>query len=45
VISINDDLLNAVAERLRLAKLGRELQAQLMKFPPMPDPAGTNNHN
>lgn len=45
VISINDELLNTVTERLRLAKLGSELQAQLGKFLPMAAAARSNNHN
>ena len=45
VISINDDLLNAVAERLRLAKLGHELQAQLAKMLPMANPVALPNQS
>ncbi len=44
VITINDQLLNAVTERLRLAKLGRELQAQLMKLLPAANPVALQNH-
>jgi len=45
VITINDDLLNAVTERLRLEKLGRELRAQLSKLLPTAIPVGVPNHN
>lgn len=45
VIAVTDDLLNVVAQRLRLAKLGRELQAQLMKFLAIAPPVRSNNHN
>ena len=44
MITINDQLLNAVTERLRLAKLGRELQAQLMKLLPAANPVALQNH-
>ncbi len=45
VIAINDQLLNAVVERLRLAKLGTELRSQLMKLAPPPIPVAIPNHN
>jgi chromosome segregation ATPase len=45
VIRLTDDLMNAVTERLRLAKLGRELQSQLARLVPATDPATLPNHN
>ena len=45
VIAINDQLLNAVVERLRLAKLGTELRSQLMKMAPPQIPVAIPNHN
>jgi chromosome segregation ATPase len=39
VVLINDSLLNTVVERLRLEKLERELRAQLLRMPSVP------NHN
>jgi chromosome segregation ATPase len=45
VIAVNDDLLNAVVERLRLAKLGHELQAQLAKLLPTGNPVSLHNHS
>ncbi len=44
-VAINDQLLNAVVERLRLAKLGTELRSQLMKMSPTADPVALPNHN
>jgi hypothetical protein len=44
-VRISDDLLNAVTERLRLAKLGRELQSQLAKLLPATNPVVLPNHN
>jgi chromosome segregation ATPase len=45
VIGINDQLLNAVVERLRLTKLGNELHSQLMKLAPTAQPVASPNHN
>jgi hypothetical protein len=45
VIAINDQLLNAVVERLRLTKLGNELRSQLMKMSPTANPVANPNHN
>jgi hypothetical protein len=45
VIGINDQLLNSVAERLRLTKLGNELRSQLAKMSPTNEPAANPNHN
>ena len=45
VVAINDQLLNAVVERLRLTKLGNELRSQLMKMSPTVNPAAIPNHN
>jgi chromosome segregation ATPase len=45
VLGINDQLLNTVAERLRLSKLGTELRAQLMKLAPTAQPVANPNHN
>ena len=45
VVAINDQLLNAVVERLRLTKLGNELRSQLAKMAPPPVPVASPNHN
>jgi hypothetical protein len=45
VIHVTDDLMNAVTERLRLAKLGRELQSQLAKLLPATGSTALSNHN
>jgi chromosome segregation ATPase len=45
VVAINDQLLNAVVERLRLTKLGTELRSQLMKMAPPPIPVAIPNHH
>jgi tRNA U34 5-carboxymethylaminomethyl modifying enzyme MnmG/GidA len=43
VLQVSDDLLNAVTERLRLEKLGRELRAQLSKMAPTARPVAIPN--
>jgi tRNA U34 5-carboxymethylaminomethyl modifying enzyme MnmG/GidA len=45
VVGINDQLLNAVVERLQLAKLGTELRSQLMRMSPTANPVANPNHN